>query len=409
MSGTTTVIVGGGFGGIAAANALRLAVPGEHEILVIDETSHFHVGAGKTWIMLGERTFDDISRPRESLLDPGVHLLQATVTHIDPTERTVTADGRSLHWDHLVIALGATLNPGIVPGLAETAHTFYTVAGAQRLRGALEDFTSGDIVILIPRVPFKCPPAPYEAALLLRTALAERTAGDAARIALYTTERAPMATAGPEMAAFIKGELAARDIGFYPEKSVVRVDGSTQHIHFEDGTVTPYDLLIAVPPHEAPQVVKEAGLTDASGWIPVDPETLEIRPPSGTPAVWTDVYAIGDIATVPLPGSYRPDMPLSLPKAGVFAEAHGRVVADRIAARILGRTPGGGFDGKGFCYLETGGGRAVRADGSFFALPHPSMQKRPADEDQFQDKLDWVDRLLTPQHDTRAEPTGSGE
>lgn len=408
MSGTTTVIVGGGFGGLAAANALRLAVPGEHEIVVIDETSHFHVGAGKTWIMLGERTFDDISRSRESLLDPGVHLLQATVTHIDPSERTVTADGRSLHWDHLVVALGATLNPGAIPGLTE-AFTFYTVSGAQRLRGAIEAFTGGDIVILIPRVPFKCPPAPYEAALLLRHKLDQRELDVPAHIAIHTAEGAPMATAGPEIGAFIKAELAARDIAYHPQRQVVRVDGAAQRIHFEDGAEAAYDLLIAVPPHEAPQVVQDAGLTNAGGWVPVDPQTLEVRPPGKAPADWTDVYAIGDITTLPLPGSYRPDMPLSLPKAGVFAEAHGRVVADRIAARILDRSPGRGFDGKGFCYLETGGGRAVRADGSFFALPHPSMQKRPADEDQFQDKLDWVDRLLTPQHDTRVEPTGSGE
>lgn len=400
MSGTT-VIIGGGFGGIAAANALRRSVPAEHEIVVIDETSHFHVGAGKTWIMLGERTFDDISQPRAELLEPGVHLMQATVTRIDAADRTVTADDRSLHWDHLVIALGAVLNPGRIPGLAEAAHTFYTVAGAQRLRGALEAFTGGDIVILIPRVPFKCPPAPYEAALLLHHALAERTA--AATLAVHTAEGAPMATAGPEMGAYIRGELAARGIAFHPQRSVTRVDGAAHRVHFEDGTDTPYDLLIAVPPHEVPQVVVDAGLASAGGWIAVDPQTLEVRPPSGAADAWRDVYAVGDVTVVPLPGSYRPDMKLSLPKAGVFAEAHGRVVADRITARILQHTPGPGFDGKGYCYLETGGGRAVRAEGSFFDLPHPSMQKREPDEDQFRDKLDWVERLLVP---VQAPPAG---
>jgi sulfide:quinone oxidoreductase len=87
---------------------------------------------------------------------------------------------------------------------------------------------------------------------------------------------------------------------------------------------------------------------------------------------------------------------LALPKAGVFAAAQGRVVAHRIAARILGRPPEETFDGKGYCYLETGAGRAVKADGSFFELPHPVMAKRPPDEAQWRDKLDWVAGLLRP-------------
>lgn len=85
-----------------------------------------------------------------------------------------------------------------------------------------------------------------------------------------------------------------------------------------------------------------------------------------------------------------------LPKAGVFAEAHGRVAAHQIAARILGRETSETFDGRGYCYLEVAGGRAVKADGSFFEVPHPVVQKQPPDEVQFRDKVAWVVRLLNP-------------
>ena len=85
-----------------------------------------------------------------------------------------------------------------------------------------------------------------------------------------------------------------------------------------------------------------------------------------------------------------------MPKAGVLAEKQGRVVAHRIAACVLGQAPAETFDGKGSCFLETGEGRAVSADGSFFELPHPVMQKREPDEAQFRDKLAWVERLLKP-------------
>jgi sulfide:quinone oxidoreductase len=151
-------------------------------------------------------------------------------------------------------------------------------------------------------------------------------------------------------------------------------------------------VLIAIPPHEAPQVVREAGLTGPSGWIPVDPKTLQVKLPAGV----QDVYAAGDVTAIPLPGRYKPDVGLSLPKAGVFAEAHGRIAAQQIAAKILGRAPQESFDGKGYCYLETGAQRAVKADGAFFELPHPVMQKRLPDEAQFRDKLAWVDRMLRP-------------
>ena len=392
MAATTTLVLGGGFGGISAANSLRRLLPSEHGVVVIDKSSHFHVGAGKTWIMLGERTYDQISEPRAALLAPGVRFVEARVLGLDLSNRTVSMENNTLHWDHLVIALGADLDLTKVPGLAEAAHTFYTVEGAQRLRAVLERFPGGDLAILIPKVPFMCPPAPYEAAMLLHHAFESRGLADIARVAIHTAEGAPMPTAGPEMGQYIKGELARRGIAFHPQKTTVRVDGAAQRVLFEDGSVVRYDLLIAIPPHEAPTLVRDAQLTNPSGWIPVDPQTLRVktRPEVG------ELYAVGDVATIPLPGRYKPDVALSLPKAGVFAEAHGRVVAHQIAAKILSRAPSETFDGRGYCYMETGGERAFRGDGSFFELPPPVMETRPPDEAQFRDKLDWVARHLHP-------------
>ena len=392
MSRTTTVILGGGFGGISAANTLRSLLPAEHEIVVVDASTRFHVGAGKTWVMLGERTYEQISRSRESLLAPGIRFVEAGVQGISPSDRTVSLSSGTLHWDCLVIALGADCDLTKVPGLSEAAHTFYTIEGAQRLSEALKKFNGGDVAMLIPKAPFKCPPAPYEAAFLLQHAFAARGLADKTRLAIHTVEGTPMATAGPEMGQFIKDELAARGIAFHPLKKTIQVDGATRRVLFEDGGEARYDLLIAVPPHVAPKAVSDAGLTNPSGWIPVDASTLQIKALPGADAI----YAVGDVTTVPLPGRFKPDVALALPKAGVFAEAHGRVVAHGIAARVLGRAPDATFDGKGYCYLETGGGTAVKAEGSFFELPHPVMRKRAPDPAQLRDKRDWVERLLRP-------------
>ena len=108
-------------------------------------------------------------------------------------------------------------------------------------------------------------------------------------IAIYTIEGAPMATAGPEMGDLIKAELAQRGIGFHPQKKTARVDSAARRIVLEDGAEASFDLLITVPPHEAPKVVRDAGLVNASGWVPVDPQTLEVK----SPAAAGRVYAAG--------------------------------------------------------------------------------------------------------------------
>jgi sulfide:quinone oxidoreductase len=387
-----TLILGGGFGGIAAANTLRRHLPPEHQVTVVERNPAFHVGAGKTWVMLGERTPEQISRPVADLLERGVRLVPGDVQGLDPARGAVATDRGEFRGDFLVLALGADLDLAGVPGLPEAAHSFYTVEGALRLRAALEGFGGGDVAIVIPKVPFKCPPAPYEAAMLLENAFRARGLDGKVRLAIYTVEGAPMATAGPEMGQLIRDELARRGIAFHPRRKAVRVDAGARRIGFEDGSGAAYDLLIAIPLHEAPRVVREAQLVGPSGWIPVDPRTLRVVIAAGT----AEVYAIGDISSVPLPGRFSPEAPLSLPKAGVFAEAQGRVVAHQIAARVLGTATAETFDGTGFCYLEVGGGKALKAEGRFFEMPHPAMQRRSPDEAQLRDKKEWVARQLRP-------------
>ncbi|MDZ7360602.1 MAG: NAD(P)/FAD-dependent oxidoreductase [candidate division KSB1 bacterium] len=387
MSKTTTLILGGGFGGIAAANTLRQLLPAEHEIIIVDKKSTFNLGATKTWVMLGECAPEQVMRNLNVLSNRGIDFVQAEVQKIDPLKREVVTSNKTLRGDFLVLALGADLNVSKVPGLESAAETFYTLAGALRLRQALPKFASGNLVILIPATPFKCPPGPYEAAMLLHEYFLNRGRRDKIKLSIYTLEAAPMATAGPQMGQFIREELQKRDIHLATEKRCKSVDGVKGLIDFEDGSTAPFDLLIAIPPHEAPQAVRDAGLTDASGWIPVDPQSLKTNV--------EHVYAIGDLCKVPLPGRFKPEVPLVLPKAGVFAEAHGRVVAHQIAAKVLGKEATETFNGLGYCYIETGNQQAVRGDGEFFALPHPQMKARPADLAQKQAWAEeWVKRYL---------------
>ncbi len=387
MSTTTTLILGGGFGGIVTANTLRELLPPEHKIIVVDKKTTFNIGATKTWIMLGERAPEQVMRNLSALSSRGIDFVQAEVQKIDPVKREVVTSKKTWRGDFLVLALGADMNLGKVPGLEAAAQTFYTLEGALRLREMLPKFQDGEIVMLIPATPFKCPPGPYEAAMLLHEYFTKRGYRDKIKLSIHTVEPAPMATAGPQMGLFINDEMKKRDIALHIQKRCRNVEASSRLITFEDGTTAHFDLLIAIPPHEAPLAVREAGLIDASGWIPVDPKTLKTSADR--------VYAIGDLSKVPLPGRFKPEIPLVLPKAGVFAEAHGRVVAYQIAAEVLGQEAAKTFDGLGFCYIETGDRQAVRGDGEFFALPHPQMTPQPADLAQKQAWAeDWVKRFL---------------
>ena len=147
---------------------------------------------------------------------------------------------------------------------------------------------------------------------------------------LFTPEPQPMLVAGPQLGEAVGGMLHAKGIQFHPLHKLTSVEPNARDLIFENGERVRYDLLVAVPPHRAPKVVKEAGLTNQAGWIPVDTQTLATIQPG--------VYAIRDVTAISLPGRWKPDVPLMLPKAGVFAHAQGEVVARRIAAEIRGRS-----------------------------------------------------------------------
>jgi sulfide:quinone oxidoreductase len=388
---TTTLILGAGFGGLAAARTLRARLPREHRIVLVDRARDFHVGAGQTWVMLGERAPEDVGRPRAALVPAGVERIEAEIARLDPAMRSIETSAGSFTGDHLVIALGAEMDLGAVPGLAAAAHSFFTMDGALRLRDALAAFRGGDLLLLIPRTPFKCPPAPYEAALLLHAHFVARGMRERVNLAVWSVEGSPMGTAGPDVGAMVRAELERRGIAYHPKQRAARVDEAARRVEFDGGASARYDLLVAIPPHRAPLVVADAGLLAESGWIPADPRTLEVK----RERVASHTYAVGDVSSVPLPGRWSPDVPLVLPKAGIFAAQHGEVVAGRIAAAILGgESPV--FAGAGFCFIETGDGEALRGDGEFFRTPSPVMRFAAPDAAQREQKLAWVRDTLAP-------------
>ncbi|MAG37561.1 MAG: pyridine nucleotide-disulfide oxidoreductase [Dehalococcoidia bacterium] len=360
MDQATVLILGGGVGGLVAANEVRRRLPDTHRVVLVEREASFVFTPSFLWLMTGLRKPDQISRPLARLERKGVEVLHGEIVRLDPERREIAVNGRVLGAEHLVISLGAELAPESVPGLAEAGHNLYTLAGATSLRDNIKTFRRGRLVVLVSAVPYKCPAAPYEAALLLEYDCRKRRCRDDVKLDLYAAEPGPMGVAGPELSAAVKELMASKGIAYHPEHQVTAIDPAAQRLSFAHGPEVRYDLLAYIPPHRAPAAVRDAGLCGDSGWVPVDRHTLETE--------HAGVYAIGDVTGIPLA------LGKPLPKAGVFAHNQAAVVARNIAHAVTGKGKPTQFDGQGECFIETGDGRAGFARGNFYGEPVPQVK-----------------------------------
>lgn len=362
MTPQTIVVLGGGVGGVVAAKRLRKRLPRVHRVVIVDRDADHLFAPSLLWLMVGLRQAKGIQRPLRQLERHGIEVVHGEIERVDPTTKEVVIAGASLKADVIVVALGAEFVDDAVPGLAEAGHNFYALGGAERFAVDLASVQKGRIVVLTAATGYKCPAAPYEAALLIDDALRKRGVREAVEVELFAAEPTPMGVAGPVMSAAVRGLLAQKGIGYFPEHHIRSADAASRRLEFANGARTSFDVLAYVPPHRAPRVIRESALAGATGWISVDRHTLE------TP--FADVYAVGDVVSIPLA------LGKPLPKAGVFAHAEAEVVAENIAASILGTPSTARFNGHGQCFLEVGEGRAGLGSGNFYAEPTPDIAVR---------------------------------
>lgn len=359
----TVLILGGGVGGLVTANELRKALPKGHRVVLVERETSFVFAPSLLWLMTGARTAEKISRPLSRLSRKGIEVVHGEIQRIDADRREVTVDGGLLAGHDLVIALGAELAPETIPGLAEAGHNFYTLAGAEALRDQLKSFSGGRIVILTAAPAYKCPAAPYEAAMLLEYHCRKRHLREKTEIDLFAAEPGPMGVAGPDVSKAVRQLVESKGVTYHPEHQLTVVDPASRTLRFTNGKEATYDLLAYVPPHRAPRVVRESGLVADSGWVSVDRHTLETNVPG--------VYALGDVVSIPLA------LGKPLPKAGVFAHYQAETVARNIARAITGQGKPETFDGEGECFVETGDGKAGFGKGNFYAEPEPQVKLHP--------------------------------
>jgi sulfide:quinone oxidoreductase len=371
------VVLGGGVGGTLAANLIarklkKQIAAGEARVTVVDETGNHAYQPGYMYIAMGQERAEKLVRPERKLLDDNVDLVVDTIERIDAVGQSVQlSSGKRLEYGQLVIATGSRIMPQEIEHFDTEAHHFYTAEASARLRKALDAFTGGKIVIGIAGIPYKCPPAPLEVAFLIESELRERGLRDKTELTfLSPINRAFTIESVSDMATPIfeeKGirlELLAGVSEIDAERKVVITDAFEEH---------PYDLLICVPPHKGAQAVIDSGLAPKSGWLPTDRNTLQVKtvakPAPGQADAdvprFANIFALGDTT----------DLPLS--KAGSTAHFEAPIVAERVAAAVLGRKPSGkhrSYTGKVMCFFEVGDGKGTLLQ---FDYEHPPKPPKP--------------------------------
>lgn len=368
MKVKTILILGGGIGGIVVANTLRKLIPNEHKIILIEKNRIHSFAPSYLWLMIGDRKPEKICTDISKLLLPNIELVNAEANALLLKDNKIQTTLGSYSYNYLIIALGAEIVPEAIPGLNDDYHTYFTFDGAQKLFNTLSQFKRGKIALVICSLPYKCPAAPYEGAMLIANFFRRKGIKNNVQINIYTPEPLPMPVAGSALGEAVRKVLQSRAIGFFPLYKLKTVNSSKKELYFEGKESIPYDLLVAIPPHTSPKVIRSSGLAAGTGWVPANLATLQTK--------IENVYALGDVTGIQIPGRWKPDVPMMLPKAGIFAHLQAEIVAKRIADEIKGRSPKDEFCGDGFCMLEAGEHLAAFAYGNFYREPSPDVRLR---------------------------------
>lgn len=348
------LVLGGGFGGLSAANEIRTSLPSSKaRITVVDKKDWFMVGFAKLWIMNGTRTFEDSIGSLNNLKKKQINFLKDKILEIDLENKNVKTSTKNLSYDFLIISLGAVLAPEKIPGLVENGMNLYDHNQVAEIHDKLIQMKSGNIAIAIMGMPYKCPPAPFEAALLVDSMLRNSGTRNSIQIHFYSPAPITLPAAGPEVSQQILELINSEKIVFHNLCKTVSVEKNK--LVFENNHAN-FDLLLAVPPHVAPEIIYDSGLAKEGGFIPISRDCK-------TP--FENVYAIGDVTSLPVGEK------MAVPKAGIFAEGEGLTVAQNIIAKINSEEDSILFDGKGGCFIESGRDTASLIEVDMFSESKP--------------------------------------
>ena len=372
------VILGGGFGGLAAANEIRNSLDSSKvKITIIDKKDWFMVGYAKLWIMNGTRTFENSIGSLDNLSKKQINFIKDEITEINPKNSFVKIKSGKISFDFLIISMGAILAPEKIPGLVENGFNLYDHNQLHQINKKLNEIKSGKIAIVIMGMPYKCPPAPFEASLLVDSMLRKRGIRDSVQIDFYSPAPITLPAAGPKVSKQILDLVNSEKITFHNSQKIKHVE--PKKLIFENNEYN-FDILLAIPPHIAPKVIYDSNLALKPGFISIDRDCK-------TP--FENIFAVGDVTSLTVNDT------MAVPKAGIFAEGEGIVVAKNIISKLESNEKSILFAGKGGCFLESGRDTASIIEVDMFTNQKPTTKLTESTKDNLTKKLDFEKERLS--------------
>ena len=318
------VVVGGGFAGASCARALRQA-DRRLAVTLVEPNPTFTACPFSNAVIVGLRELRAQQFTYDRIAADGITIARTTATGVDVQARSLTlADGARLAYDRLVLAPGIDIRWNALPGYDQAAaaqmpHAWQAGDQTLLLRRQLEAMDDGGLVVIsAPANPFRCPPGPYERASLIahflktkkpKSKLIILDAKDAfSKQRLFQQAWSELYPGLIEWVSLSKGG------------SVTSVDPATRTLVTDFGR---HQAKVAnvIPPQKAGRIADAAGVTDRSGWCPIDPATFESKLQPG-------VHVIGDAAIAG-----------AMPKSAFAANSQAKTCAAAVAQLLTGATP----------------------------------------------------------------------
>lgn len=311
------IIVGGGSGGVSAANRISQSLSmeisdGAIELIVIDGSKNHFYQPGFLEVPFGILEKEETYKPMGYMLPKRIKIVEKNAKRIDLKEKKVYLENESITYDFIIIATGSSYSYEEIPGLMENTEDMYSLERSISLKDKIENFQGGRIAVGVSSIPYKCAPAPLETVFLLDDYL--RKAGLREKTSITYFFPLPIPFPGKPVAPKMERMLKDRNIETKLSFVLQSVDGEKKEIISKDGDRIPYDLAIVVPPHRGTQLILDSGIGDERGWIRVDKFTLEIENAQ-------NAYAIGDATN------------LQVSKAGSVADAEAVTVSRRLCPK----------------------------------------------------------------------------
>jgi NADPH-dependent 2,4-dienoyl-CoA reductase/sulfur reductase-like enzyme len=276
-------------------------------------------------VLAGERNIKDQRFTYHAMQALGIDLMATQATDVDPVKRTVRiAEAREISYDRLVMAPGIAIDWDALPGYGENAaesmpHAWQAGPQTVLLRDQLTSMPDGGLVVLsVPESPYRCPPGPYERASLIASYL-KRSKARAKILILDAKDNFSKKPLFIQGWSEIYGDMVEW-IGVSDGGRVVSVDAPKGQLQTDFDTFDA-DVANVIPPQRAGLIAARAGVTDASGWCPVEPVTFESRLQPG-------IHVIGDAAIAN-----------AMPKSAFAANAQAKLCAVQVARLLRGEAP----------------------------------------------------------------------